>query len=81
MVVLELFEFGMAVVFSLGNANAGGADVGVAVLVVLMVRAVLVEEQLGIDCVGLGEGVVVVCVGCDLKLCEAGSPFDRVVCG
>ena len=45
MVVLQLFEFGVSVVFSLGNANAGGADVGVSVLVVLMRCRVLIGHK------------------------------------
>ena len=52
MVVVQLFELGMTVVFTFWNANAGRADVGMAVLVVLVMRVVLVEKQFGINCVG-----------------------------
>ena len=42
-VVLELFEFGPAVVFAVGNANGCGAHIEVAMLMVATLRLVRVE--------------------------------------
>ena len=71
MVVLQLLEFGVAVVFSLGNADAGRANVGVSALVVLMCCLMLIEVEFGINCIGLCEHMIVVGVGCDVELTEA----------
>ena len=68
---MQLLEFGVAVVFSLGNADAGRANVGVSALVVLMCCLMLIEVEFGINCIGLCEHVIVVCVGCDVELTEA----------
>ena len=66
MIVVELFKFCVAVVFTFGFADASRADVSVAMLVILVMRVMLVEEELGVDCVGLDVGVVVVGVWCYL---------------
>ena len=68
MIVLKLLEFCMSVILSFGNANACRASVSVAVLVVLVSGDMLAVEEFNVDCIGLGKGVVVVCVGCAVKL-------------
>lgn len=66
--VLKLLKFCVSVVFSLGDASAGRANVGVTALVVLVSRNMLVVVEFDVDCIGVGESVVMVCVGCDVEL-------------
>ena len=66
MVVLQLLEFGVAIVFSLGNADAGRANVGMAVLVVLMCCLMLIEVEFGINRIWMREHLVMVGVWGDM---------------
>ena len=66
-----MLEFGVTVVFPLGDADAGGANVGMSVLLILVRCVMLIEVEFGINCIGLCEHVVVVSVGCDVELTEA----------
>ena len=50
----------MAVVFSLRYGDAGGADVSVPMLVVLVCGMVLVEEEFCINCIWMCEHLVMV---------------------
>ena len=61
--VLKLFEFGPTVVFPVGDANACGADIEVAMLVIASLRCNWVEVEFDIDSVGGEEVVIMVCVG------------------
>ena len=63
---MQLFEFGMAVVFSLRYGDAGGADVSVPMLVILVSGMVLVEEEFCIDCIWMCEHLVMVGVWGDM---------------
>ena len=56
----------MAVVFSLRYGDAGGADVSVPMLVVLVCGMVLVEEEFCINCIWMCEHLVMVGVWGDM---------------
>ena len=56
----------MAIVFSLWNGDASGADVSVPMLVVLVCGVVLVEEEFCINCIGMCEHLVMVGVWGDV---------------
>ena len=57
MVVLQLFEFCTAVVFTFWYTDAGRADVCVSVLMILMLVVALVEKELCVYSFGLSVGV------------------------
>lgn len=56
----------MTIVFSLGDSDAGRADVCMSMLVVLVSCVMLVEKELGIDRIGMCEHLVVISVWCNL---------------
>ena len=55
----------MTIVFSLGDSDAGRADVCMSMLVVLVSCVMLVEKELGIDRIGMCEHLVVISVWCN----------------
>lgn len=59
-VVGQLFKLSVPVEFSLGDADACGANVGMAKLVVLVSGGMLVELEFEIDCIGLAKIFVAV---------------------
>ena len=61
-----MLEFGVAVIFSLRNGDAGRADVSVSMLVILVCGVVLIEEEFRVNCIGLCEHVVMVSVWSDM---------------
>ena len=56
----------MSIVFSLGDGDAGRADVCMSMLVVLVSCVMLVEKELGINRIGMREHLVVISVWCNL---------------
>ena len=61
-----MFEFGVAVVFSLRNGDAGRADVSVSMRVVLVCGVALIEEEFRVNCIWVCEHVVMVSVWGDM---------------
>ena len=56
----------MSIVFSLGDGDAGRTDVCMSMLVVLVSCVMLVEKELGVNCIGMREHLVVIGVWCNL---------------
>ena len=67
-------EFCATIAFALGNADAGGTDICVSILVVLVFGRVLVVLEFDVACVGLRECVAVVGNWGDVELGKALSP-------
>ena len=72
---MQLFEFGTTVVFPMWDANASGADIEMAMLVIAAVRCGGVEVEFDIHSVGRKKIAVVIGVWLYVEVLKSLTPL------
>ena len=67
--------------FPVGDADAGGADIEVAMLMVTALRWEGVEIELDVNRVGGEKVVIMVCVGKHMEVLQSLAPLLGALCG